>query len=109
MRNTYVVQLPCAVVSAHGRSVLCCTHKQVHQIAVPPCEKQLQFLKGKCIHNSKFSCSKGCCAHHTSGWCGSQGLPEGGMRRIILTASGGAFRDWPVEKLASACFVWCCV
>ena len=29
-----------------------------------------------------------------------QGLPEGGMRRIILTASGGAFRDLPVEKLA---------
>mmetsp|Transcript_33091 Transcript_33091/g.105455 ORF Transcript_33091/g.105455 Transcript_33091/m.105455 type:complete len:470 (-) Transcript_33091:400-1809(-) len=28
-----------------------------------------------------------------------QGLPEDGMRRIILTASGGAFRDWPVEKL----------
>ena len=28
-----------------------------------------------------------------------QGLPQGGMRRIILTASGGAFRDWPVEKL----------
>lgn len=28
-----------------------------------------------------------------------QGLPEGGMRRIILTASGGAFRDLPVEKL----------
>ena len=21
------------------------------------------------------------------------------MRRIILTASGGAFRDWPVERL----------
>ncbi|KAG0561383.1 hypothetical protein KC19_9G060600 [Ceratodon purpureus] len=28
-----------------------------------------------------------------------QGLPRGGLRRIILTASGGAFRDWPVEKL----------
>ncbi|KAL2623057.1 hypothetical protein R1flu_003262 [Riccia fluitans] len=28
-----------------------------------------------------------------------QGLPEGGLRRIILTASGGAFRDWPVENL----------
>ena len=28
-----------------------------------------------------------------------QGLPEGGLRRIILTASGGAFREWPVEKL----------
>lgn len=28
-----------------------------------------------------------------------QGLPENGLRRVILTASGGAFRDWPVEKL----------
>ncbi|MDJ1185031.1 1-deoxy-D-xylulose-5-phosphate reductoisomerase [Roseofilum casamattae] len=31
-----------------------------------------------------------------------QGVPEGGLRKIILTASGGAFRDWPVEKLAEA-------
>ena len=30
-----------------------------------------------------------------------QGVPEGGLRRIILTASGGSFRDLPVEKLAS--------
>jgi len=30
-----------------------------------------------------------------------QGVPEGGLRRILLTASGGAFRDLPVEKLAS--------
>ena len=30
-----------------------------------------------------------------------QGVPEGGLRRIILTASGGAFRDLPVEKLVS--------
>lgn len=29
-----------------------------------------------------------------------QGVPQGGLRRIILTASGGAFRDWPVEKLS---------
>lgn len=28
-----------------------------------------------------------------------QGVPSAGLRRIILTASGGAFRDWPVEKL----------
>mmetsp|Transcript_5597 Transcript_5597/g.5788 ORF Transcript_5597/g.5788 Transcript_5597/m.5788 type:complete len:457 (+) Transcript_5597:73-1443(+) len=28
-----------------------------------------------------------------------QGFPEGALRRIILTASGGAFRDWPKEKL----------
>lgn len=31
-----------------------------------------------------------------------QGLTEGALRRIILTASGGAFRDWPVEKLKEA-------
>ncbi len=29
-----------------------------------------------------------------------QGVPVGGLRRIILTASGGAFRDLPIEKLA---------
>lgn len=30
-----------------------------------------------------------------------QGVPEGGLKRILLTASGGSFRDLPVEKLAS--------
>ena len=30
-----------------------------------------------------------------------QGVPEGGLKRIILTASGGSFRDLPVEKLSS--------
>ncbi|MFE4105774.1 1-deoxy-D-xylulose-5-phosphate reductoisomerase [Almyronema epifaneia] len=29
-----------------------------------------------------------------------QGVPAAGLRRILLTASGGAFRDWPTEKLA---------
>ena len=29
-----------------------------------------------------------------------QGFPPGALKRIILTASGGAFRDWPIEKLA---------
>lgn len=30
-----------------------------------------------------------------------QGVPDKGLRKIILTASGGSFRDLPVEKLAS--------
>lgn len=30
-----------------------------------------------------------------------QGVPAGGLKRIILTASGGAFRDWPVEQMAN--------
>jgi len=29
-----------------------------------------------------------------------QGAPDGALRRIILTASGGAFRDWDVSRLA---------
>ena len=30
-----------------------------------------------------------------------QGVPKAGLRKILLTASGGAFRDWDVEKLAN--------
>ncbi|MEX0268586.1 1-deoxy-D-xylulose-5-phosphate reductoisomerase [Leptolyngbyaceae cyanobacterium UHCC 1019] len=29
-----------------------------------------------------------------------QGVPKSGLRRILLTASGGSFRDLPIEKLA---------
>lgn len=29
-----------------------------------------------------------------------EGHPSAGVRRIVLTASGGAFRDWPAERLA---------
>lgn len=30
-----------------------------------------------------------------------QGIPEKGLRKIILTASGGSFRDLPIEKLST--------
>jgi 1-deoxy-D-xylulose-5-phosphate reductoisomerase len=29
-----------------------------------------------------------------------EGHPQASVRRIVLTASGGAFRDWPAERLA---------
>ena len=29
-----------------------------------------------------------------------EGHPQAGVRRIVLTASGGAFRDWPADRLA---------
>lgn len=32
-----------------------------------------------------------------------QGVPEGGLRRIILTASGGAFRDLTKDELFHLC------
>jgi 1-deoxy-D-xylulose-5-phosphate reductoisomerase len=31
-----------------------------------------------------------------------EGHPHVGVRRVVLTASGGAFRDWPAERLAHA-------
>jgi 1-deoxy-D-xylulose-5-phosphate reductoisomerase len=37
-------------------------------------------------HNAVFQCL--------------EGHPHAGVRRIVLTASGGAFRDWPVDRLA---------
>ncbi|KAL9434221.1 hypothetical protein AB3S75_028948 [Citrus x aurantiifolia] len=45
----------------------------------------IKFLPAGSEHSAVFQCI--------------QGLPEGALRRIILTASGGAFRDWPVEKM----------
>ncbi len=36
-------------------------------------------------HNAVFQCL--------------EGHPQAGVRRIVLTASGGAFRDWPAERL----------
>lgn len=38
-------------------------------------------------HNAVFQCL--------------QGHPHSAVRRVTLTASGGAFRDWPAERLAS--------
>ncbi|MEN9632329.1 MAG: hypothetical protein RL077_733 [Verrucomicrobiota bacterium] len=38
-------------------------------------------------HNAVFQCL--------------QGHAHGGVRKIILTASGGAFRDWPTERLST--------
>ncbi|HEY1771980.1 MAG TPA: 1-deoxy-D-xylulose-5-phosphate reductoisomerase [Gammaproteobacteria bacterium] len=42
-------------------------------------------------HNAVFQCMPG--AYRTGAW------PRG-VRRIVLTASGGPFRGWPVERLA---------
>lgn len=46
----------------------------------------VQLLPADSEHSAIFQCL--------------QGIPDKGLRRILLTASGGAFRDLPVEKLA---------
>ncbi|MGK7883114.1 MAG: 1-deoxy-D-xylulose-5-phosphate reductoisomerase [Crocosphaera sp.] len=55
-------------------------------VVLPLVEKHgVKLLPADSEHSAIFQCL--------------QGVPEGGLRRIILTASGGAFRDWPVEQL----------
>lgn len=47
-------------------------------------------------HNAVFQCIEG----HGATPGGS--ADAAGVTRVVLTASGGAFRDWPVERLAGA-------
>ena len=42
-------------------------------------------------------------SEHSAIFQSLQGVPPGGLRRIILTASGGAFRDVPAEELLRLC------
>jgi len=49
-------------------------------------QQRVKLLPVDSEHNAVFQCL--------------EGHPHAGVRRIVLTASGGAFRDWPVERLA---------
>lgn len=56
-------------------------------VVLPLVEKHgVKLLPADSEHSAIFQCL--------------QGVPKEGLRKIILTASGGAFRDWDVEKLA---------
>lgn len=57
-------------------------------VVLPLVEKHgVKLLPADSEHSAIFQCL--------------QGVPKGSLRRILLTASGGSFRDLPVEKLAS--------
>ncbi|MEH2285211.1 MAG: 1-deoxy-D-xylulose-5-phosphate reductoisomerase [Nostoc sp.] len=56
-------------------------------VVLPLVEKHgVKLLPADSEHSAIFQCL--------------QGVPKKGLRKILLTASGGAFRDWDVEKLA---------
>jgi 1-deoxy-D-xylulose-5-phosphate reductoisomerase len=56
-------------------------------VVLPLVEKhRVKLLPADSEHSAIFQCL--------------QGVPTGGLKKIILTASGGAFRDLPVEKLS---------
>ena len=59
---------------------------QKHGVRITPADSE---------HSAIFQCIQG--LSHTKDFV--IGKPDVGLRRILLTASGGAFRDWPVEKL----------
>ncbi|MTJ14210.1 1-deoxy-D-xylulose-5-phosphate reductoisomerase [Anabaena sp. UHCC 0187] len=55
-------------------------------VVLPLVEKHgVKLLPADSEHSAIFQCL--------------QGVPKDGLRKILLTASGGAFRDWAVEKL----------
>ena len=55
-------------------------------VVLPLVEKHgVKLLPADSEHSAIFQCL--------------QGVPAGGLRKIILTASGGAFRDWSVDQL----------
>jgi 1-deoxy-D-xylulose-5-phosphate reductoisomerase len=57
-------------------------------VVLPLIEKHgVKLLPADSEHSAIFQCL--------------QGVPTGGLSRIILTASGGSFRDLPTEKLAA--------
>jgi len=60
---------------------------QKHGIKLTPADSE---------HSAIFQCLQGLAKERRF----TVGSPMEGLRRIVLTASGGAFRDWPVEKLA---------
>lgn len=60
-----------------GKFVMAAAKK--HQATLLPVDSE---------HNAVFQCL--------------QGHPHAAVRRIVLTASGGAFRDWPADRLAQA-------
>ncbi|MEH2391790.1 MAG: 1-deoxy-D-xylulose-5-phosphate reductoisomerase [Nostoc sp.] len=56
-------------------------------VVLPLVEKHsVKLLPADSEHSAIFQCL--------------QGVPKSGLRKILLTASGGAFREWDVEKLA---------
>ncbi len=55
-------------------------------VVLPLVQKhQVKLLPADSEHSAIFQCL--------------QGVPARGLKRIILTASGGSFRDWPIEQL----------
>lgn len=61
--------------------------------------KNVRVLPVDSEHNAIFQCLDG--RLHTSGFTSQQGNTKADLRRLILTASGGPFRETPVSEFES--------
>ncbi|MEB3199452.1 MAG: 1-deoxy-D-xylulose-5-phosphate reductoisomerase [Synechococcaceae cyanobacterium] len=70
-------------------------------VVLPELERSgSRLLPADSEHSALFQCLQGTPWADTARL--STGVPTPGLRRIQLTASGGAFRDWPAADLAKA-------
>jgi 1-deoxy-D-xylulose-5-phosphate reductoisomerase len=70
-------------------------------VVLPELERSgSRLLPADSEHSAIFQCLQGTPWPETARL--STGRPTPGLRRIQLTASGGAFRDWPAAELAKA-------
>ena len=70
-------------------------------VVLPELQKSgSRLLPADSEHSALFQCLQGTPWADTARL--STGVPTPGLRRIQLTASGGAFRDWPAADLAKA-------
>ncbi|MFN7898891.1 MAG: 1-deoxy-D-xylulose-5-phosphate reductoisomerase, partial [Synechococcaceae cyanobacterium] len=70
-------------------------------VVLPELERSgSRLLPADSEHSALFQCLQGTPWADTARL--STGVPTPGLRRIPLTASGGAFRDWPAADLARA-------
>ncbi|MEO1003734.1 MAG: 1-deoxy-D-xylulose-5-phosphate reductoisomerase [Cyanobacteria bacterium J06638_7] len=70
-------------------------------VVLPELERSgARLLPADSEHSAIFQCLQGTPWPDTARL--STGVPTPGLRRIQLTASGGAFRDWPAADLAKA-------
>ena len=70
-------------------------------VVLPELERSgSRLLPADSEHSAIFQCLQGTPWPETARL--STGRPTPGLRRILLTASGGAFRDWPAADLAKA-------
>jgi 1-deoxy-D-xylulose-5-phosphate reductoisomerase len=82
-----------AVVAFANKEVLVCAGEIV---MAEVARSGARLLPVDSEHNAVFQCLEG---HRSAAGTADAAA---GVRRVVLTASGGAFRDWPVERLAAA-------